>query len=287
MSILKKNLEKVILGLVSFARKEFKGTFIQRLTITSWVYRRLFSTIQRTQVIFRGYSFEVKPGDITINPSLVLGDFEKAELDLMLNVLRPGDTVLDVGANIGIFSVIASKHVGAKGKVFAVEAVPENIDILNRNLVGNSCENVNVLALAAGDCDSTLPMFLSEGNSGTHSFGLKTGAKIEVQVKTLDSILLGQKIDFIKMDIEGYEPFAIRGLKKTLQSNTLKLLIEINSQMLRLNGEDPLAFITELFRNFRRGYIIDKHGLKLVASPETVVEALPSFGSHANLYFES
>ena len=87
-----------------------------------------------------------------MTPSVIENGFWAAELSrFMRDALRPGMTVVDVGANFGYFSVLASKLVGSKGRVICVEVDPDNVEILRANLWKNGCSNASVLQVAAWD----------------------------------------------------------------------------------------------------------------------------------------
>jgi len=102
--------------LMRLGRTMFRNTPLQRLPVVSALYRRLSETAYgqggTTIVEFREIEIEIASGDITTLPSLADGTYESAELDRFLSYIRPGAVVADVGANIGIWSVLLSRAVG-------------------------------------------------------------------------------------------------------------------------------------------------------------------------------
>jgi FkbM family methyltransferase len=147
--------------------------------------------------------------------------------------VKAGDTVLDVGAHIGGFTVRAARKVGPTGRVIAVEAAPTNYQLLESNLRLNDLGNVTALNVGAWREPTTLTMHLS-GLSGGHSIEERyaniheSGEVAEVRVDTIDNLLAKQgvdRVDFVKMDIEGAEIEAIKGMRRTLERGDARLAI--------------------------------------------------------------
>ncbi len=121
--------------------------------------------------------------------------YEPVQTKLFLDVLKPGMTVFDIGANIGYYSVLASKSVGPQGKVYAFEPDPANLKLLEKNLALNNCHNVKLLPYAAGEKNSTATLYLDEANPGESNLGTKSsGKQIKVRQTTLDSFAKERKI---------------------------------------------------------------------------------------------
>lgn len=128
-----------------------------------------------------------------------LGEYED-----ILSEISPGDCVLDAGANIGVFTVLASSLVGSTGRVVAVEPQPENLRVLRRNIELNGCRNVSVVPRALSNVDGSA-VFITGRGIGAH---LSRSGGIPVDTISLPSILTVAKlprIDYLKMDIEGAE----------------------------------------------------------------------------------
>lgn len=166
-----------------------------------------------------------------IDPCMV-ANWAREELIPEIFVPKEGEVVVDVGAHIGRYTLRASRLVGDKGKVIAVEAEPSNFAALLYNLKLNEANNVIPLDLAAWDCETTLELYI-ETSSTTHSLVRPRAKSIEVKARPLDNVLeeLGvEKVDWLKIDVEGAEVEVLRGLEKTLSQNpNLKLLVEIHS----------------------------------------------------------
>ncbi|MDP2683739.1 MAG: FkbM family methyltransferase [bacterium] len=192
------------------------------------------------------------------------GKFEPTQTKSFINSIKKGNTVFDIGANVGYYSVLASKLVGKDGKVFAFEPDSQNLKLLYKNLRINHCNNVVVSESALGNKQGKLTLTQDVSNPGESSLSvLKHGNKVLVDVITLDKFVKKQKIrtiDLIKMDVEGAELNVLRGGLKTLQNNKkIKIFIECNPSTLKDFNEDKIvlcAFLKGL--NFDIQGIIDE-----------------------------
>lgn len=132
--------------------------------------------------------------------------------------LRPGDTVVDVGANIGTFTILAARKIGPQGRLVCVEPEPENARLLAANISRNGLTWVSRVEAALDRAPGRLKLYRS-GNPGMHSLLPRYSRSVEVAVQTLDEVTdrfgLG-KIDLLKIDVEGAELGAIAGGPKTL-----------------------------------------------------------------------
>jgi len=135
-------------------------------------------------------------------------------------VLQEGMTVLDVGANTGCFTLLASRLVGTAGRVVSLEPIGENYRCLEKTIEANGLTNATPLQVAVGDRDGELEITLAE-DSGQHSAVLeRSGERVLVPVRTLDSLVaeLGlERVDFIKVDVEGMEPEVLHGARETIR----------------------------------------------------------------------
>jgi FkbM family methyltransferase len=186
--------------------------------------------------IYKGYSFNlVGQGDITqwlyqlSHLSSYGKSFEDKTLEVFLSHLKEGDTVLDIGANVGMFSLVASRVLKNKGIIHAFEPSQATYDILRQNINNNKCENVTIHRLALSDADGMLTLSTPKVKHGTDAFAYLSNSqdttvnedaqKESVEVKTLDNFLSDnniEKVDLIKIDIEGAELLCFKGAEKLL-----------------------------------------------------------------------
>jgi FkbM family methyltransferase len=153
--------------------------------------------------------------------------FEKTEVALAAAFLNSGMTVIDVGANIGLYSILAAKRVGPDGSVWAFEPSEESAARLERNLTLNSCNDVRVFRVALGDTPNTSMSLASDPGFGDayrylrHPTSSNGGSEV-VPVTSLDAWATVNKIsrlDFLKVDIEGGEYRMFLGAREFLSSN--------------------------------------------------------------------
>jgi FkbM family methyltransferase len=152
---------------------------------------------------------------------------------------KDGDIVVDVGAHMGRYTIIASKRVGPNGKVIAIEAHPGNFEMLNRNVRLNGLTNVMSINYAVYSKETKIKLYLPGGESGYAVFNTvaltRTEEKfVEVNANTLDSILQQngirpEEVNWIKIDVEGAEFEVLKGAHSILsKSKDIVLLIEVH-----------------------------------------------------------
>ena len=159
-----------------------------------------------------------------LDAQLRCGTFERAETRFVGSCLRPGMTVLDIGAHHGYYTLLASTLVGSKGRVFAFEPSPRERMRLERHLRMNRCTNVTIEQSALGPDAGEADLFLVEGTDDFCN-SLRPPAvnaqtrKVRVSVETLDIFLTRNPIpdiDFVKLDVEGAELGVLRGASTLL-----------------------------------------------------------------------
>jgi FkbM family methyltransferase len=178
--------------------------------------------------------------------------------DEILDQFNPklGDTVVDVGAHIGLYSLIAAKRVGSSGKVIAIEPDPENCKLLQRNVEINKLTNVSILELAAFSSTSKLKLYLPGKERGFTKLSTLMANRavtenfLEIDATTLDCLLVTQgitEVNWIKIDVEGAELEVLKGAAITLsESKDIALLIEVHN----VNNMDLYSAIVKLLRSY-------------------------------------
>ncbi len=165
--------------------------------------------------------------------------------DVIIDYFHPkeGDVVVDVGAHIGRYTIIASQRVGPNGKVVAIEAEPSNFELLNRNIQLNQLTNVTTLNNAAFSKETKIKLHLPAGDILTKfntvmpdlSWITPTNNFVDVNANTLDNLLqqIGIKqVNYIKIDVEGAEFEVLKGAHNLLvNSNNIVLLIEVHGHV--------------------------------------------------------
>jgi FkbM family methyltransferase len=234
----------------------------------------------RTKVL--GHTMFLDPKDQVVSPTLLhTGCFEPLETELVMRIVRPGDVVLDLGANIGYYTLLFARLVGDSGKVIAFEPDPGNFNLLRKNLHANGYRNVILHNKAVADSNGTLRLHLCEENKGDHRL-YDSGddrSSIAVETITIDDAIAGvaDRVDLIKMDIQGSEPRALRGMQKTLARNpNVKLISEFWPISFDRTGHKADEYLDELRRLGFTLWNIDED--REVIQPSTAQELLETYG---------
>jgi FkbM family methyltransferase len=208
-------LRRRVLGppLIAFARRaQLAGHHYRRRTAFAR-YALLPATGRLHPVGDNGQAMVVDPRD-----SLGLamdGHYEPDVVALMRDHLKPGDTFVDIGANIGWHSIVASSIVGDAGVVVAVEPELHNFRLLTTNLAINDCDNVVAVRSAAGATPGATRLNVSSGNHGGHSVSA-SGQQKTMLARVEDLMAAWQRTpNLIKIDTEGFEYDIVRGLTTT------------------------------------------------------------------------
>jgi FkbM family methyltransferase len=182
------------------------------------------------------------------------GCFEPFETDFVSASVKKGDVVLDVGANIGYYTLQFARLVGESGRVFAFEPDPTNFSLLRRNVQRNGYRNVELIQKAVTAQSGAIQLYLCEENRGDHrAYDSHDGRpSITIESVSLDDYFKDYdgRIDLIKMDIQGSEGGALRGMAGILSKHsTIKLLTEFWPVGLLRSGLGAAEFLG-LLRQF-------------------------------------
>lgn len=205
------------------------------------------------------------------------GSYESAELSFVQRLLRPGMTVLDLGAHHGLYSLLASKCVGRSGKVLAFEPSPRERRRLERHLKLNGADNVHVKPYALGPESEVAPLFLvGDGQDGCNSLRppavLEPTSTIDVVVRRLDEELhrLGiAHVDLIKLDVEGAELGVLQGAAAIFsEASRPAILAEVQDLRTAPWGYAAREIIRFMARKDYRWFALDAEGNLYPASTE-------------------
>lgn len=182
------------------------------------------------------------------------------ELPFFADFIKPGDVVFDIGANFGLFAVLAGKIAGPAGKVWVFEPAQDGVALIKENISWNSLSNVVLFESALSDQDGTGRLYLHD-NPGKNTLGQFTsgaGRYEEIQLRRLDAlpgIEALDRLDFIKIDAEGAEELVFKGASETIDRFKPAILFEVNSkaaEQLGLNGLGATKLLQEKGYEFFR-----------------------------------
>lgn len=202
--------------------------------------------------------------------------------DLLREAAAPGMTVVDVGAFVGYFTLLAAREIGPSGRVIAFEPDPRDFPWLERNVALNGVgDRVTALLSAAVDRPGTTRFFLVQGDQSQSSVyrGAEDDLAIDVACTTVDQQLGGEAAHLIKVDVEGSELRTLLGMKRTLEAagDDVTMFIEWNPGALALAGESPDALPRRLEELGFTVLLIDEER-------RTLRPPGPFPGAYANLY---
>lgn len=156
------------------------------------------------------------------------------EWDRMAEWLRPGDTALDVGANVGHYTCRMSQLAGPGGRVFAFEPVPATFAALTSNSKHFPFPNVTLLNAAVGDGVGMVGMTVPSGADGSYLARVDPAAALKCLVLSVDMLDLPGPVRVVKIDAEGYEPRVLAGMTKLLTRDRPVVILERNAEAERM-----------------------------------------------------
>lgn len=205
--------------------------------------------IQLVRGKWHGYLMPLDLANWSQRLTWFMGRFYEVDTQLIIRAfVKPGDTLIDVGANIGMITLLASRQVGPTGQVLCFEPNPSACAALRRVIQLNDIKNVEIYELALSNVSETKTLSVTLGHDGLGTLADVTGKRefeVTYPVMTMpgDSIL-PQTLDgdvFIKIDVEGFEPFVLEGLRDTIQKYRPIILTEFEPAHLERAGTSASA----------------------------------------------
>ncbi len=233
---------------------------------------------------------------------------EEATTALFKKIVKAGDVVLDLGANIGYFTLLAARLVGERGRVYAFEPEPKNFQNLRKNIEMNDYRNVYAYSKGVSNMSGKTKLFICPYDSGHHTINKPDGIKkyrpdydgeikeVEIDVVIADDFLKDKvgKIDVIKIDVEGAEVLAFNGMKNILKGNqNVKIFLEFFPLLIQEMGDSPEGLIRQLQEDYKftifaiaRDYSINNvaEDYVKIQNYSQLAELLKGETDHTNLY---
>ena len=212
------------------------------------------------------------------------GVFEEDSTNAVIKLLKDGDVALDIGANIGYYSIMMAKIV-RNGKVICFEPTKKYFKILSKNVNANKLTNVQVYNFALSNRIGKFNIFVGSDSATMHPINkVENRNKETINTQTLDSFVSNNNIkdiNFIKIDIDGHEPLFFEGAEKTLNTYKPIIIMEISHQHFRKAGYLAWDFYKYLKDN---GYhIYDEKHLSEIYDEETFLILCGNFCCSANI----
>ncbi len=253
---MKSFLQKGFVKIVGFLSR---GLGLSRFKIVIWIYSFVFTPLKRGGSVIDVDLPTIGKLKFTLdkNDSLGLSVFkiyEEFETNLFIHEIKPGEIVVDAGANIGYYTVIFSKLVGEGGRVYAFEPDPVNFEILKKNVEQNNCRNVILEKKALSNKNEMTKLYLSKENMGDHRIYDSGEGRTSVEVETvrLDDYLkdIVDRICVLKIDVQGAEVMVLEGAREVLnKSLKLKIFSEFWPSAIKKTGKNAKDFFVILDDN--------------------------------------
>ena len=252
--------------------------------------RMLIPTVEVQQGLFGKFEFSVDLSMGALQKHLFWAPevYELETQDVLRKLLRPGMTVLDIGANVGFFSVLMGDLVGERGRVCSFEPYPPNFALLKSNIDRNRLHWVEAFPIALSDREGEATLTINPVNDGGHSLGDLSGnpdvagdaggRQVTVRTETVDEFVRRaeiESVDLIKIDVEGAETLVLAGASRTLSAEPGPIVIcEVGDQAQAQFGKTEAELRSILYSAGYRSYFI--HDGLVEFGPETPVEGLPN-----------
>lgn len=247
-------------------RQFLSGIGLGRIPGVSPLVRFMYDKLKPKGVVLinvQGNKMYVNAENKGVAPMLLMDNImEKYETELFKERVKKGMVVVDIGANIGYYTLIAAKLVGKSGFVYAFEPGPTSYEWLRKNIEINRYTNVVPVQKAVSNKRGKAKLWLDKTDIAISSFSkdnvllfsshkaVEEDSFVEVGMITLDeffeNMVRNNKIDIIKIDTQGTEGLVIDGAEKMLRRNNLKIFMEFWPDGLRSVGTDPLRLLSKL-----------------------------------------
>lgn len=213
------------------------------------------------------------------------GTYEKGTIQLLGDFLKQGSIFMDIGANIGLMSTIASKIVGEKGRVYAVEANPKTIEVLRHNCAINLCENIEILPIALASEKGSAILYenwnVNRGGASLISQGDEHG--LTVSKERLDDLFSPDSpVHLVKIDVEGFELEVLKGGIAWFKTQQPVFIIEVSTQRSNQEGATPES-IMSFVANFGNYSFYKQKGTKERRGKLVSVTSAQDLPEHDNL----
>jgi len=270
-------------------KKMSKGYGVGKNSIVKKILKNIEGNLKIEFTEVQGSKMFLDPGD-SLNLS-INGVYGELDTKIIREEIHEGDIVIDVGANIGYYTLIFAQLVGKSGKVIAFEPEFKNFEILKKNVEINNYNNVILEPKIVSEKCGKMKLYFSDSDIVGHQIMTGIGVKgniknfVEVESVTLDDYMkklnLDEKVNFIKIDVEGAESKVLEGSTKISKKNDhLKIFTEFNREVVKNYGTEPKKMIDLLYGNgfeiYLPNYRDNKINLtsanELLTSKETLLE---------------
>lgn len=223
-----------------------------------------------TYTISEGVKLEMDFNDAIGFGVIILGSYNQFETMVLKKILQPGDVLIDVGAFMGSYSLLASKLIGRKGKVYAFEPNPDHLRKLKRNILLNNFHNIQAFKFALSNKKGVVKFYVAGSGSSLvkNEAEMHIGKEIKpikIKAVTLNDFIKKEKIkhiDFIKIDAEGWDLQVLKGASNVLKKKDAPdIMVEVMDEQLKRAGSSANDLIRYMKSYAYVPYIFTRSGL--------------------------
>lgn len=243
------------------------------------INKLLFSVIKPKEIEFYGKKIILDKHD---KYQLSFRDYQIPKI--VINSIKNGQTIIDVGASIGIYTIFFAKMVGNTGKVYAFEPEPRNFELLKKNIKINGFKNVILENKAVSNVSGFVKIEIANNIANHRITSDNSKTTFDVPSVSIDDYFKdkSEKIDFIKIDTEGYDGYVLLGAKDTISKNNfIQILTEFHVKFMREAGLEPIDFL-QILKKFKMK-IIDLANGELV--DETYIKNFDKMDYYSSNFF--
>lgn len=270
VSLLQEGLKRISYRLMMFGFHAARGTTLARCTPLRSAWKYLFDFSRPRGLVLReihGSRMYLDADDRGIGSAVMLGVFEPFETDLFARCTRESMTVVDVGANVGYYSLLAARRVGKGGRVFAIEPNAAAYAMLLQNIAANEYHSITPFNKCISHRSGRALFRIDRAVAGESGMLPQGEAEredtITVDTGTLDDLLPDGGVDVLKMDIEGAEGLALMGASRLLRSCRPQIFMEFVPALLMKMGTPPADVFRMIKLHGYSIYLINEKGRTL------------------------
>jgi FkbM family methyltransferase len=265
--------------------KPFK---LHRFPFFARLNKKITEKVRTNHAVIDGHTMVLDDKDslrLSIN-----GIYEVEQTNYIKALLKEGDCVIDIGANIGYYALVMAKCVGNRGKVFCFEPDKTNFAILKRNVEANQYTDRVILFNDAVSFESgKIKLYISETNRGDHRIYSSDQSRefIEINAVRLDEVneVMNCNIKLIKIDIQGSEMIALSSMRKVIEKNKPILISEFWPQGIKMSGKNSDDYINYFISLGYTLNLLEANGLKKITKPELDNLVSEEKGNFTNIVF--
>lgn len=265
---------------------------LYKIPLLKLILTPIVNILKPDYILVENLKLYIDKFDTTVSEKLVLTKvWEPLETKLFEKSINKGDIVLDIGAHIGYYVLIASKRVGHEGKVYAFEPDSKNFKLLQKSVTENGLKNVVLINKAVAQESGEARLYLNRENTGDHRIYDSKDKRESILVKTttLDDFFkdLMRNVSLIKMDIQGGELRVFKSTLSLIRNNpNIKIFTEFWPLGLKLNhgsGKEYLNLLTKY--HFKLFLINEKEKILTQVTVKELLKLFPANSmDYANLY---